>query len=91
MELSTSRRIEGSNGSNAVPTNGASMAPETFADIDLDPFVSYLSDLDPNTPAPNSSGERRDEDSRWTGFWGGPQTGYQRVSVANEDVKKPGE
>jgi len=26
------------------------MAPETFADIDLDPFTSYLSDRDPNTP-----------------------------------------
>jgi len=26
------------------------MAPETFAGIDLDPFASYLSDWDPNTP-----------------------------------------
>jgi len=26
------------------------MAPETFADIDSDPFASYLSDWDSNTP-----------------------------------------
>jgi len=25
------------------------MAPETFADIDSDPFASYFSDWDPNT------------------------------------------
>jgi len=84
LELSTSRPIEDSNGSNTVPTDGASMAPETFADIDLDPFASYLSDLDPNTPEPSSSGRRRDEDSELTGFRGGPQIGYQELLIVNE-------
>ena len=41
--------LEGSNGPNTAPTDGVSTAPETFADIDSDPFVSYFSDWDPNT------------------------------------------
>ena len=64
------------------------MVPEAFADIDLDSFASYLSDWDPNIPEPNSSGGR-DEDSRWTGFRGGLQIGYQKFLVVNEDVRKP--
>ena len=46
----TSQSIEGSNGSSAVPTGGVSMAPETSADIDSDPFASYFSEWDPNSP-----------------------------------------
>ena len=33
-----------------APTDGVSMAPETFADIDSDPFALYFPDWDSNTP-----------------------------------------
>ena len=46
----TSRPIEGSSGPNTVLMDGAFIVPETFADIDLDPFPSYFSDWDPNAP-----------------------------------------
>ena len=42
--------IEGSGDSTTVPIDGISMAPETSADIDADPFASYFSDWDPNAP-----------------------------------------
>ena len=42
--------IEGLNGSSTVPTGGVSMAPETSADIDSDPFASYFSEWDQNSP-----------------------------------------
>ena len=46
----SSQSIEGLNGSSTVPTGGVSMAPETSADIDSDPFASYFSEWDPNSP-----------------------------------------
>jgi len=49
-DSTSSQPIEGSSGPDTTPTNDVSMAPETFADIDSDPFASYFSDWDPNTP-----------------------------------------
>jgi len=46
----SSQPIEGPSDPSAVPVNGTSMAPETSADIDADPFASYFSDWDPNAP-----------------------------------------
>ena len=47
---STSQPAEGSSDLSTAPADGVSMAPETSADIDSDPFASYFSDWDPNTP-----------------------------------------
>lgn len=46
----SSQPIESSSNSVPAPTGDASIAPETSADIDSDPFASYFSDWDPNTP-----------------------------------------
>ena len=42
--------MEGSSGPNTAPTDGVSMAPETFAGTDSDPLASCFSDWDPNIP-----------------------------------------
>ncbi|KAF9642680.1 Brix-domain-containing protein [Thelephora ganbajun] len=46
----SSHPIEGSSGPSTVPPGSVSMAPETSADIDSDPFASYFSDWDPKAP-----------------------------------------
>ena len=102
---SASQPSEGSSDPSTASAGGVSMAPETSADIDSDPFAIYFSDWDPNTPPKvlittskkrqkrhtpfarnwwsfslvlNSSGGRRDEDSRLVGLRGGLQTEYIR-------------
>ena len=45
-----SQPVESSSGPGAIPPDNISIAPETSADIDTDPFASYFSDWDPNTP-----------------------------------------
>ena len=50
MELSTSRPIDGSSGSDTTFMDGVSVAPENFVDIGSDTFASYFSDWDPNSP-----------------------------------------
>lgn len=49
-DFTSSQPIEGPSSLNAVPADDVSMAPETSADIDSDPFAAYFSDWDPNTP-----------------------------------------
>jgi len=49
-DSTSSQPIEGPSGTDTVPTDGVSMDPETSADTDSDPFASYFSDWDPNTP-----------------------------------------
>ena len=49
-DSTSSQPAEGSSGPDAVPMDGVSVAPETSADIDSDPFASYFSDWDPNAP-----------------------------------------
>ena len=95
------------------------MAQETFADIDSDPFGSYFSDWDPNTPPkvlittspkatkvtysfceeladvfPGAEFIRGKEVQRFemgkTAGWVASR-GYQKMLVANGDVKRPSE
>ncbi|KAF9643544.1 hypothetical protein BDM02DRAFT_3191471 [Thelephora ganbajun] len=75
------------------------MAAETSAGIDSDLFASYFSDWDPNTPpkvlittspkAAKATKGRRFEMGRIAGW--AADRGYQKMLVANEDVKKPSE
>ena len=46
----SSQSIQGSSNPTTAPSGDVSVAQETSADIDSDPFASYFSDWDPNTP-----------------------------------------
>ena len=52
---STSQLSEGSSDPSMAPADGVSVALETSADMDSDPFASYFSDWDPSTPTQSPS------------------------------------
>ena len=52
---STSQLSEGSSDPSMAPVDGVSMALETSANMDSDPFTSYFLDWDPSTPTQSPS------------------------------------